>query len=118
MSGRALRALVADDDDKVREMVGEFLKHEGYDVTVARDGTQALSSFDPSAFDVVVLDIQMPGMSGLDVLRQIRERDTRVPVVMMTGHGGDAEKRVAQQAGAAFLRKPFTLAALGSLLGD
>ncbi len=104
------RVLVVDDENNIRRMVRLALEHVGHEVTVAADGTEALELFgDGRRFDIVLLDQRMPGMEGLDVLREIRRRQQSACVVMVTAYGTIDLAVEAMKAGARdLLRKPFT----------
>lgn len=78
------RILVVDDEENIRELYRDELSEEGYEVALAKDGAEALAmllSFRP---DLVTLDVKMPGMDGIEVLRRIREKDPAVPVLLLT----------------------------------
>lgn len=80
------RVLFVDDDALVRQFYGELLAEHGLQVTLAADGQEALTRAAETAFDVVILDIVMPGMSGLEVLARLRESEPDRPVLMLTGY--------------------------------
>jgi EAL domain-containing protein (putative c-di-GMP-specific phosphodiesterase class I)/CheY-like chemotaxis protein len=79
------RVLIVEDDRSLQEVYADILLDEGFDVDLASDGAGALRALQTGAFDVVVSDVVMPGGTGLDVLRAVRERDLDVPVVLVTG---------------------------------
>lgn len=106
------RILVVDDDDVARLVIGEILETGGHDVVDAADGDTALELYRRQPFDVVVLDVVMPGTSGLDTLRALRELDTDVRVIMVSGARG-ADLMLARDLGAiATLPKPIDHAEL------
>ncbi len=80
------RVLIADDEESLRRVLGILLKKEGYEVAAVANGSEALAAFQKEAFDVVLTDIKMPGMSGIDLLRALRAHDPTVPVVVMTAY--------------------------------
>jgi signal transduction histidine kinase/ActR/RegA family two-component response regulator len=95
----AARILVVDDEETVRELLRDILTGEGYAVEVASGGREALRLFEAAAFDAVFTDIGMPGMSGWELARAVRERDSGVPLAVITGWGeavGSAEQKAAQ----------------------
>ncbi len=104
------RVLVVDDENNIRRMVRLALEYVGHEVTVAADGAEALELFgNGRKFDIVLLDQRMPGMEGLDVLREIRRRQQSACVVMVTAYGTIDLAVDAMKAGARdLLRKPFT----------
>jgi len=79
--------LVVDDEAAVRELLVDILETDGYDVTVAENGEQALKEFDQKSFKAVFTDVGMPGMSGWELARAIRERNATIPVAVITGWG-------------------------------
>jgi CheY-like chemotaxis protein len=102
--------LIVDDDDAVREYVGDLLEMEGHDVRSAVDGPQALESIHQERPDCVLLDVMMPGMSGHEVLAEIRRIDggSQLPVVMVTAAAGEAQSWQAWTGGVDyFLAKPI-----------
>jgi DNA-binding response OmpR family regulator len=106
------RILVVDDDDVARLLVGELLETGGYGVAYAADGDTALALYREQPFAAVVLDVVMPGLSGLDTLRALRELDTDVRVIMVSG-ARDADLMLARDLGAiATLPKPIDHAEL------
>ena len=78
------RILIADDDAAIRDGCSQVLSRRGFEVSDASTGAEALSLLDRYEFDLILLDLKMPDVNGLDLLRQLRERDTLVPVVMIT----------------------------------
>jgi CheY-like chemotaxis protein len=94
-----LRILVVDDDDAVRESLGLCLESMGYDVGYASDGSSALDAIALLEPEAIVTDLQMPGMSGLDLLRELAMRDRGVPVIAISG-GSESMLAAARQLGA------------------
>ena len=81
------RILVVDDEEHICELYRDELAEEGYEVELARDGVEALRKFDSFRPDLVTLDVKMPGLDGLEVLRRIREKNASVPVLLLTAFG-------------------------------
>jgi two-component system alkaline phosphatase synthesis response regulator PhoP len=109
-SGRApgVRILVVDDDDNVRRLVSAYLEHEGYHVIQGADGTAALRAVEVSAPDLVVLDLMLPGTSGLQVARRISAAHG-LPILMLTASGDEDDVLRGFEAGADdYLVKPFS----------
>lgn len=102
-------ALVVDDNKMVCEFVCAVLKMRGYEVRVAHDGAEAVERFREQPCDLVVMDIDMPRMSGIEALRHLRALDQHVGVIIMTGGWADSERVEAAKMGAAFIDKPFSL---------
>jgi two-component system nitrogen regulation response regulator GlnG len=102
--------LVADDEDSLRWVLEKGLRHAGYDVTAVKDGAAAVRAVETTAFDLVFLDVRMPGMDGLAALARMREIRADACVVVMTAHGTMETAIQAMQRGAYdYLPKPFDL---------
>ena len=100
--------LVVEDDDAYREMIAALLVKKGYDVKKASNGKLALQEFSFSPIDLVISDIKMPVMHGLDLLVELKKINSKVPVVLMTGFSYILETQEAQNLGADdFILKPF-----------
>jgi CheY-like chemotaxis protein len=103
------RVLVVDDEPELTEVVREYL-HDAYDVVTANSGTAALASVRKRRPDVVFLDINMPGPSGIDVLKELRRSDPTLPVIMVTVNTEVAVVQECLREGAfAYVPKPFDL---------
>lgn len=103
-----MRVLVAEDDRVTREALEEILSGEGHEVLAARNGEEALRLWKLQRPELVLLDIMMPGASGYDVCRGIREDDARVPVVFLSAKSEEMDVVLGLELGADdFLRKPF-----------
>ena len=81
------KILVVDDEENIRELYRDELSEEGYQVELADNGLQALSKFESFRPDLVTLDVMMPGMDGIEVLRRIREKNPSIPVLLLTAFG-------------------------------
>jgi DNA-binding response OmpR family regulator len=102
------KILIAEDDANIRQGLIATLESDGYAVTAASDGAQALRIFPQEKFDLVVLDIMMPKASGYDVCRDLRARGSRVPVLFLTAKGEEIDKVVGLKLGADdYVTKPF-----------
>ncbi|MDR1010501.1 MAG: response regulator transcription factor [Opitutaceae bacterium] len=102
------RILIAEDDTNIRLGLMTTLESEGYDVTAAGDGAQAIKLYPQAKYDLVILDIMMPGMSGYDVCKEIRAKDARVPVLFLSAKGEEIDKVVGLKLGADdYMTKPF-----------
>lgn len=105
-----LSILMVEDGPRVGEFVARFLRKEGYEVTCASSGEEGLRLFREGAPNVVLLDLVLPGIDGLEVLRQIKAADATVPVIMMTAHATVSIAVEAMRLGALdFLTKPIDL---------
>lgn len=102
------RILVVDDEESIRNLVEAYLSAEGYTVTVAEDGLQGLALFRRNPPDLVVLDIMLPGMDGLEVLQHIR-RESDAYVLMLTAKAEETDRVIGLTVGADdYLTKPFS----------
>jgi DNA-binding NtrC family response regulator len=102
------KLLVIDDDLPILEMLEMSLNCEGYDVLTAENGEQGLKIFQEQAPRLVLTDIKMPGMDGMEVLKRIKAMDSEAQVIIVTGHGDLDTARVAYEYGASdFIIKPI-----------
>src|SRR5687767_11241768 len=102
------KILIAEDDPNIRLGLVATLESDGYAVTAASDGAQALRIFPQEKFDLVLLDIMMPKASGYDVCRELRARRHRVPILFLTAKGEEVDKVVGLKLGADdYVLKPF-----------
>ncbi len=100
--------LVVDDEPKITQLARDYLEHAGYTVVTARDGRSALAAFRTHKPDLMVLDLGLPEMDGLDVTRAVR-RESSVPIVMLTARGEESDKLVGLELGADdYMVKPFS----------
>jgi two-component system OmpR family response regulator len=104
-----LRALLIDDDYRLAELLSEYLGQHGVEVVHALDGPKGLLRVEQEAFDVVLLDLTMPGMDGLEVCKRIRKREVSLPILMLTARGDETDRVVGLELGADdYLPKPFS----------
>jgi DNA-binding response OmpR family regulator len=104
------RVLVVDDEQSVATVLEDFFSSEGYDVRVAHDGPSALAAFDAWHPHVILLDLRMPGMSGVDVFARLRSKDPSIPVVFVTGADDEeTAKELLRQGATDYVRKPVDL---------
>jgi DNA-binding response OmpR family regulator len=107
------RVLLVEDDHDIAEPLARALRREGYDVIAAGDGRVALESVLDAPPDLIILDIGLPGMNGLDVCRHVRELHPQVPILMLTARDGELETVAGLDAGADdYVTKPFGLSVL------
>ena len=100
--------LLAEDDDATRDAICLLLECESLPVSGFASCDALCAAVDPASADLLILDLQMPGMSGLELLERLRRRDGAPPVILMTGNATDQVRTRASAAGAyAFLEKPF-----------
>jgi two-component system response regulator CpxR len=100
--------LIIDDDVKLSDMLVEYLAAEGLTVSTAASGTQGLREAKRSDYDLIILDVMLPGQSGFDVLKELRKSGRQTPVLMLTARGDDVDRIVGLEMGADdYLPKPF-----------
>src|SRR5437763_1265767 len=109
MPDHSPRILLVDDEQSIQTLLSYPLRKEGYDVVQATDGRQALDRFDEQAFDLVVLDLMLPKLDGLEVCRRLRSRSA-VPIIMLTAKAEEIDKVVGLELGADdYITKPFSM---------
>jgi len=108
MTPHQRKVLIVEDDASIREALIEAVEADGHAAVGAPDGAQAVRLFEVGGYDLVLLDIMLPVMNGYDVCRRIRERDKRIPVVMLTARGEEIDKVLGLELGADdYVTKPF-----------
>lgn len=119
LAERQTRVLVVDDEDFVRDLLSEILEGEHCDVCVAASGSEALKVFDEMEFDAVFTDVGMPGMSGWEFAREIRQINTRIPIAVITGWGEAVGSNEQKAAGVDWVvAKPFTADRIAELVRE
>lgn len=114
-----MRVLLADDEKVYVESLAKVLRRRGFDVVAVFDGPSAIDAVSRAEFDVIVLDLRMPGMDGLAVLEKVRSCDTLTPVLLLTGHADLERATKALKNGAAdVLMKPCPVDTLVSAIED
>jgi DNA-binding response OmpR family regulator len=109
MLDRAPRILLVDDEQSIQTLLSYPLRKDGYEVVQATDGHEALARFGESSFDLVVLDVMMPRLDGLEVCRRMRARSS-VPIIMLTAKADEIDKVLGLELGADdYITKPFSL---------
>lgn len=109
------KILVVEDDEDLADMVSSWLESERHTVEVANDGTLARDLLKLSSFDVIVLDWDLPGMSGIEVLKEFRGQGGNTPIIMLTGKSEISDKEAGLGTGADdYLTKPFAVRELGA----
>lgn len=104
------KVLIVEDDDAIREALREAITTDGHTAVCAADGGQAVRLFGEGGFDLVLLDIMLPVLSGYDVCRKIREKSRTVPIIMLTAKGEEIDKVLGLELGADdYVTKPFGL---------
>ena len=109
MANGSARILLVDDEQSIQTLLSYPLRKEGYHVTSALDGTEALQRFDEGRFDLVVLDLMLPRRDGVEVCRELRPR-SQVPIIMLTAKGSESDKVAGLEVGADdYITKPFSM---------
>ena len=104
------RILVVEDEPEMQRGLRDNLKFEGYDVTIIGDGEEGLDALTKDSFDLVLLDVMLPGMSGFDVCKRARTNGVTTPIIMLTAKGEEVDKVLGLEFGADdYITKPFSL---------
>ncbi|HET7120646.1 MAG TPA: response regulator transcription factor [Solirubrobacterales bacterium] len=104
-----MRILLVDDEQSIQTLLSYPLRKDGYHVTSALDGGEALRRFDEGRFDLVILDVMLPRLGGVEVCRQLRSR-SQVPIIMLTAKGSETDKVAGLEVGADdYITKPFSM---------
>jgi DNA-binding response OmpR family regulator len=109
MSNGSTRILLVDDEESIQTLLSYPLRKDGYLVTSALDGREALQRFDESRFDLAILDVMLPKLDGVEVCRRMR-RSSRLPIIMLTAKGSETDKVAGLEVGADdYITKPFSM---------
>jgi two-component system, OmpR family, response regulator len=109
MPNGSARILLVDDEQSIQTLLSYPLRKDGYHVTSALDGTEALRRFEEGRFDLVILDLMLPRLGGVEVCRQLRSR-SQVPIIMLTAKGSETDKVAGLEVGADdYITKPFSM---------
>jgi len=112
-----VKVLVVDDELYICELLDQFLSSRGHQVDIATDGYEALEKYEQDKPDVIILDISMPGLNGLDVLRKIKESDMHTEIIILSAYGDSTTVQDALDIGArCFLEKPVEIERLLNIL--
>ena len=105
-----MKILLVEDDNEISAMLENFLSTENYDVTAVADGEEAVNRFEKGAFDLILLDLMIPRISGMEVMRRIRASST-VPIIIISAKDTDSDKTLGLGLGADdYITKPFSVA--------
>ncbi len=105
--------LVVDDEPTIAEVVSRYLERAGYETRIAADGLAAIDAASAARPDLVVLDLMLPGIDGLEVMRRLREQDRTTPVILLTAKGEESDRVIGLRLGADdYVVKPFSPAEL------
>ena len=105
-----IKIILVDDEKEYVTTLSERIQMRGMETTIAFDGEKAIEMVENQIFDVMVLDLKMPGIDGLSVLKAIQKTKPEIKVIIITGHGSDVEKEIAYKNGAfMYMQKPVVL---------
>ncbi len=114
-----VRIMIIEDDEEMRSLLKDFFKEEGIETDSASNGSDALLELSKDHFDLIITDIRMPGLTGLDILPRIRRLKPETPIIVMTGYGSDDVRRRSLERGATvYLEKPIPLSKLKTLIRE
>jgi len=109
MPNGSARILLVDDEQSIQTLLSYPLRKDGYHVTSATDGSEALQRFTEASFDLVILDLMLPKLDGVEVCRRLRSR-SQVPIIMLTAKGSETDKVAGLEVGADdYITKPFSM---------
>jgi len=110
VADRTPRILLVDDEQPIQTLLSFPLQRDGYEVVHASDGREALARFSEQTFDLVVLDVMLPKMDGLEVCRRLRAKGERVPIIMLSAKSEEIDKVLGLELGADdYITKPFSM---------
>jgi len=113
------RILIIEDDEEMRSLLEDFLKDEGYEADSADNGSEAFGRLAQEPFDLVITDIRMPGLTGLDILSSVKNFQPKLPVIVITSFGGEEVYRRSMARGAdGYLEKPIHFHKLRTLIHE
>jgi DNA-binding response OmpR family regulator len=109
------RVLIVEDDNAMAVALSDGFQYEGHEVMLARDGAQGLALASREPFDIMILDVMLPKLSGLDVCRQLRSSGNQIPIIMLTARGQEIDKVLGLKIGADdYVTKPFSFMELAA----
>jgi DNA-binding NtrC family response regulator len=113
------RIMIIEDDEEMRSVLKDFFEEEGFEIDSASNGVDALRILSKDHFDLIITDIRMPGLTGLDILPRIKSLEPETPIVVITAYGGDDVRRRSIERGATtYLEKPIRLSHLRTLVRE
>ena len=114
-----VRVMIIEDDEGMRSLLTDFLEDEGFETDSASNGFETLRMLSKDHFDLVITDIGMPGLTGLDILPTIRRLKPGTPIIVMSAYGGgDLRRRSLERGASIYLEKPIRLIELRSVIRE
>lgn len=119
MNGNKKRVLIVEDDEPTRTLLRDVLEEEGYKTDSVNNGSEAFRKLVKESFDLIITDIRMPGLTGLDILPGMKKLHPDIPVIIITGIGSEEVQRKALERGATvYLEKPLHIRELRTLIRE
>lgn len=113
------KILVVDDEPGIRELLSDLLSFLGYQCYEAANGVEALEVLDRNEFDLIISDIRMPRMNGIELLRAVKQRSLKVPILLISGYNlNDLDRITADEMANGFLKKPFEIEHIKTTLNN
>jgi CheY-like chemotaxis protein len=113
------RILIVEDDEEMRALLSDMIEEEGYKTASVNNGSEAFRKLAKESFDLIITDIRMPGLTGLDILPGIKKLQPDAPIIVITAFGSEEVQRKALEKGAqAYLEKPIHFQELRTLIHD
>ncbi len=113
------RIMIIEDDEEMRSLLKDFFEEEGFETDSVTNGADALKVLSRDPFDLVITDVRMPGLSGLDILPKVRGLKPETPIIVVTAYGSEEVRRKSLERGAtSFLEKPIHLSTLKRLVRE
>ncbi len=114
-----VRIMIIEDDEEMRSLLKEFFEEEGFETDSVSNGVDALKILSEDHVDLVITDIRMPGLTGLDILPAIRRLKPKTPIIVMTAYGSeDLRRRTFERGATIYLEKPIRLSQLKTLIRE
>ncbi len=113
------RIQIIEDDEEMRSLLKDFLREEGYEAEAVSNGSETLRKLDKTLYDLIITDIRMPGLTGLDILPALREMQPQASIIVITAFGSEETQQKALKRGAnAYLEKPLCFNHLGQMIQE
>ncbi len=113
------RIMIIEDDEEMRSLLRDFLREEGFEADSVGNGVDAIRILSNDHFDLVITDIRMPGLTGLDILPRIKKMKPEMPIIVMTAYGSeDVRRRSLERGATTYLEKPIHLSKLRTVIRE